>query len=100
MKFCSIEEAFNTNWERPNIKQDHRFSLSEPGHCSSYLEHLSSCKQCMDTIMKKIAIPKEQPIYIKENFIGDFSESKDRETLMIVMAVIAFTWFLSNRMSN
>jgi hypothetical protein len=53
----------------------------------------------MDTIMKSAHIPMEQPVYIKENFIGG-EQNKDRETLMIVMAIIAFTWFLSNRMKN
>lgn len=102
MKFCSLEEAFSTKWETSDIKQDHRFSLSDSGHCSSYINHLSKCKQCMDIIMKNIAINPvhlEQPVYIKENFIGD-EQNKDKETLMVVMAVIAFTWFLSNRMNN
>jgi hypothetical protein len=99
MKFCSIEEAFSNKWENPDIKQDNRFSLSDSNSCSSYIEHISNCKQCMDTIMKSAHIPMEHPVYIKENFIGG-EQNKDRETLMIVMAIIAFTWFLSNRMKN
>ncbi len=101
MRFCSLEEAFSNKWESkeyPAIEKDNRFTLADPGNCSSYIDHVSNCKQCMEAIVMKNTVFTQKPVYIKENFSMETCSNKDRETMIIIMAVIAFTWFLSNRL--